>query len=212
MLRAMAARWSEAVYDERVSGSRFADAAMTGARETVRDVPSFEQVYREHFAFVFRNARRLGIPSAQVDDVVQDVFLVVHRRLPEYEPRAPMRAWLYRILFLVAVDARRRARRAEDGVEDGAIIEGLAAPSHTEPDRRAEQADARRVLEGILSKMPEERRMTFVLAELEQLSAPEIAEAMGENVNTVYSRLRLARRDFEAAVARYQARSQGRKP
>jgi RNA polymerase sigma-70 factor (ECF subfamily) len=165
----------------------------------------FEAVYEEHFAFVWRTVRRLGVPERSVDDAVQDVFVVVHRRLRVFEGRSSMRTWLYGIARRVAHDHRRRVGRKERGE---ALPDGLADPSAPAPDREVARAQAARLLHSILEGLDDDKREVFVLAELEQMTVPEIAEATGVNLNTVYSRLRAARQAFEQAVARVRARDE----
>lgn len=169
--------------------------------------PSFEATYAEHFAFVWRVARRLGVAAASIDDVVQEVFLVVHRRLPEFEGRSSLRSWLFAIALGIVRNHRRAARRRGDTAAGGEVVAAEAEASpEMGPDGRLEQAQAVRTLHAILDELDDDRREVFVLAELEQLTAPEIADALGLNVNTVYTRLRAARRDFDQAVARRRAR------
>jgi RNA polymerase sigma-70 factor (ECF subfamily) len=169
----------------------------------VGDPPSLEAIYEEHFDFVWRSLRRLGIPDAQLDDAVQDVFVVVHRRLGEFEGRSTLKTWLFGIALRVASVHRRTAARrpTEPLVED--------PPDQTAnplADALTEAAEAARLVRQLLEYLDEDRRAVFVLAELEEMTAPEISAALGVNLNTVYSRLRLARRDFDAALARYRAR------
>lgn len=163
----------------------------------------FAQVYEEHFDFVWRSARRLGVPQAQVDDAVQEVFLVVHRRLSEFEARSSLKTWLFAITRRVVADHRRSARRKPSesiGSFEPAAHARYAADAQLERDEEA------RLLYSLLDELDADKREVFVLAELEQVSGPEIALALGENLNTVYARLRAARSAFEAAVARHQAR------
>ena len=170
-------------------------------------VPAFEQVYEEHFAFVFRMAKGLGIPSSSVDDVVQDVFVVVHRKLPEFEGRAKVRTWLTRILFNVVREHRRaRARSRHDE-----LSEDFHDDRAKSPEGRAAEREAARILLDMLDAMEADQREVFVLAEVEQMEMPEIASALGINVNTAYSRLRLARREYEKQLARVRARDDWRK-
>jgi RNA polymerase sigma-70 factor (ECF subfamily) len=159
---------------------------------------SFEAVYEAHFPFVARLLRRLGVPEAALDDALQDTFVVVHRRLPEFEGRATLKTWLSRIAVNIASD-HRRLRRRKGGGEP--LDEGVPAPG---PDALAlvEQSQAVAQLYRLLGELDEPQRTVFVLAELEELSAPEISEAIGVKLNTVYSRLRTARQRFEAALAR----------
>ncbi len=159
-------------------------------------------VYEAHFDFVWRTARRLGVGDAFVDDVVQDVFLVVYRKLPEFEGRSSVKTWLYAIARRVVSDHRRKAcqRKPHTPIPDAMVATGAS------PDERAARQQAAVLLHGFLDSLPDEQREVFVLSELEQMTAPEIEEATGANVNTVYSRLRLARKAFERVVAREEAR------
>ncbi len=165
--------------------------------------PSLAQVYEEHFDFVFRCALRLGVPRDEAQDLVQDVFLVVHRRLGGFEARSSMRTWLFGILRRVAADRRRRAYRRRE-----CACAEVEAPALTQscPERGAERREAARLLHAILAELSEDKREVFILSELEQLSAPEIAAAVGANLNTIYARIRAARRDFERGLSRHRAR------
>ena len=179
-----------------------ADAREAPARGA-QGAPALEAVYEEHFDFVWRSLKRLGVPEAQLDDAVQDVFVVVHRRLDEFEGRSTMKTWLFGIALRVAsVHRRAAARRPTEPLLDDPPDETAGAPA----DALTEAAEAARVVRTLLESMPEDRRAVFVLAELEEMTAPEISASLGVNLNTVYSRLRLARRDFEAALSRYRAR------
>lgn len=160
------------------------------------------EVYETQFDFVWRSARRLGIASLYVDDVVQEVFLVVHRRLAEFEGRSSLKTWLFGITRRVVRDHRRSARRKP------AEPLGAMDPVDAQPaaDTRLVRDEDARLLHAILDELDEDKREAFVLAELEQMSGPEIAEALDVNLNTVYARLRAARAAFEQAVVRHQAR------
>jgi len=171
--------------------------------------PRFEEVYEAWFDFVWRSVRRLGVPDAAVDDAVQDVFLVVHRRLGDFEGRSTVKTWLFGIAIRVAKDHRRAARRR--GPSDPLRESQLDAPDDS-PMEEAAKAEALMVLHSMLDQLPDDRRAVFVMAELEQMSVPEIAEALEVNTNTVYSRLRLAREQFDKAVARGRARDGWRQP
>jgi RNA polymerase sigma-70 factor (ECF subfamily) len=159
---------------------------------------SFEEIYREHAPFVWRTLRALGVPPSTIEDAVQDLFVVVHRRLPEFEGRAAMRTWLFEIALRVARDHRRAELRR--GVPE-ALDEALPCVEPT-PAESATAAEALRLVERALDTLDEERREVFVLAEIEQLTAPEMATVLHVPINTVYSRLRRARGDFEQAFAR----------
>lgn len=186
----------------------FHSPAMSPSLATAGAGPSpsreFLEVYRAHFPFVWRSLRRLGVAPANLDDASQEVFLVVHRRLPEFEGRSSLRTWIFGITLRVAAEFRRKAARGP-ALSAGDSTAWLADQGPS-PLEVAERHDEARLLEAALAALPDERRAILVLAELEGFTVPEIAEAMGINVNTAYSRLRLAREAFSAAVTREKAR------
>jgi RNA polymerase sigma-70 factor (ECF subfamily) len=170
---------------------------------------TFKEVYDEHFRFVWRALRRLGVPESDVADAVQDVFIVVHRRLGEFEGRSKVTTWLYGISYRVARDRKRLAHvRRRDPGDDGQLDD--------HPDERADVAAAaeRRqgleLLDSILDEMPIEQRAVFTLFELDAMSGDAIAEALEIPLGTVYSRLRIAREQFRRTITRLQARDQFR--
>lgn len=165
-----------------------------------REAPSFDAVYDECVDFVWRSLKSLGIHESAVDDAVQDVFLVVHRRLSEFEGRSTLRTWVFGIAIRVARDYRRREHR-KGGLEVLDVEMADAAPG---PLEHAETTEALRTLARVLEELDEPKREVFVLSELEQLAAPEIAEALGVNLNTIYSRIRAARQEFKAALEKHQ--------
>lgn len=164
----------------------------------------FTAVYREHFGFVWRSCRRLGVADRSIDDAVQDVFVVVHRQLAGFEGRSTLKSWIFGITRRVAKDHRRRSLRKDKG--EAFPENGVADPRALSPSDELARAEAARVLHEILGSLEDDKRETFVLAELEQMTVPEIAAATDTNVNTVYSRLRAARQAFEQAVERHRAR------
>lgn len=168
--------------------------------------PRFEDVYEAHAAFVFRNLRRLGVPERSLDDAVQDVFVVVHRRLPEFEGRSAITTWLFAIVLGVARNHRRSQRRRAPEAPGGDEPDDLVGAAAERPDRKAERAQAVRVLCALLDELDDDKREAFVLSQLEGMTAPAIGEALGLNVNTVYARIRAANKAFEQAVARFRAR------
>ncbi len=168
---------------------------------------SFEGVYESHVEFVFRNAQRLGVADGALDDIVQQVFLVVHRRLVEVAGDAPIKAWLFGILAHVVRDYRRSLRRKSPHSALPPIDPAtLAEPAGRGPFDALARSEAFEVVVGLLSELSDEKREIFVLSELEQLTAQEISDLIGVNASTVYSRLRAARQDFERAVERSRLR------
>jgi RNA polymerase sigma-70 factor (ECF subfamily) len=144
-----------------------------------------------------------------LDDAVQDVFLTVHQRLSEFEGRSSIKTWLFGILLNKVRGYRRTARRkpvfplTNDEVADTAQSGPLELRAKTE---------AVELLNRLLDGLEDDKREVFVLAELEQMTAEEIAEVMGVKPHNVCARLRAARRSFEAALARHQARDRWRLP
>ena len=177
--------------------------------ESFTDVPgdgqqSFEQVYDQFFEFVYRNARRLGVPPSAADDVVQEVFVVLHRRLPEYDGRATLKSWVYAILANTVRDYRRAFRRKQAPLLQIEHLDELGPEASSEsPERRAQVKQDLALLMRLLHELPEAQRELIVLADLEQMSVPEICECVGGNSNTVYSRLRVAREHLKAKLARH---------
>lgn len=165
-----------------------------------RQPASLQAVYRQHQAFVWRSVRRLGVPDEAVDDAVQDVFLVVADHLADFEGRAAITTWLFAIALRVARYHRRKAgRRARLADALAKRTSGSAVPAAEDP---VEDAD---LLRHLLDQLDEHKRAVFILAELEHFSAPQIAEVLGCNPNTVYTRLRAARMELDKAVSRYRA-------
>lgn len=158
--------------------------------------PRFDEVYEELFDFVWRSLRRLGVSRAGIDDAVQDVFVVVHRRLAEFEGRSSVRTWVFGIALRVARDHRRRARRKGGH----APLDPRIPDEGPGPAESLARWEAVRELDRILGALDEDKRAVFVLMEIEEMSAPDAALALGANVNTVYSRLRAARREVLAAL------------
>jgi RNA polymerase sigma-70 factor (ECF subfamily) len=177
--------------------------------------PDFDAIYEEHFDFVWRSARRRGVTDASIDDVVQDVFLVVHRRLGDYDGRASIRAWLFGIVGRVVADHHRSFRRKEARCEPHPVDangEELSMSARPTPCEEAENDEALRLVVSLLDQLDTDKRELLVLAKIEQMSVPEIAQCFGQNVNTVYTRLRAARLEFDAAYATYRARLPKRAP
>lgn len=157
--------------------------------------------YEAYFEVAWRNLRRLGITHAMVEDAVQDVFLVVHRRWDDFRHHSTVRTWVIGICLLVARDYRRKRLRAAQNQE----LESNDAISMETPVATVERVEATRILMTLLDGLDEQCRTVFVLVELEELSMTEAAEAIGIPVSTAYKRLANARRQFERAIIRKKA-------
>jgi RNA polymerase sigma-70 factor, ECF subfamily len=170
---------------------------------------SFEAIYEEHFDLVWRTVRRLGVPDALVDDAVQEVFVVVHRRLDDFEGRSSQKTWICAIVARVASDTRRAIRRKSPHTRSPeASVDADTVPDERgdDPHDRSVHREGVRLLHRLLDELDDDKRAVFVLAELEEMSAPEIARALGLNVNTVSARLRAARSELDKAAQRERAR------
>lgn len=163
------------------------------------------QLFEQHAAFVWRSLRRLGVPESDLDDVLQEVFLVVYRRLADYEERDRGRAWLYSICVRVAQTQRRtRSRRREQLSEE--VPEGRVAPTQLV---RVEEREALALGHRLLATLPEEQREVFVLYEIEHVPMAQIAEVLNCPLYTAYSRLRTARMKILAELAKERRKEDG---
>jgi RNA polymerase sigma-70 factor (ECF subfamily) len=173
-------------------------------RDELDRAPSFEAVYTECFHDVSRWARAMGGNEADLDDLAQDVFLIVRRKLPRFDGHN-LRGWLYRITQRTVRDHRRAAwfrsllgpRASRD--PERALL-GVVEPGPG-PAERLEQREAERTLSIALSRMRDKHRAVFVLFEIEGYSGDEIAALEGVRVNTIWTRLHHARKDFAGIVA-----------
>ena len=158
----------------------------------------FERVFQDHAPYVWRALRRLGVADADADDVCQDVFVVVHRKLATYHGGSSLRTWLYGICLRVASEHRRRPHRRREDIVEEVPDASVPAPQEDELERRR----ALGLLDEALGLLDDDKRAVFVLFELEQMSMTEVAEAAGCPLQTAYSRLYAARKIVEAALAR----------
>jgi len=172
-------------------------------REATADLPSrLREAFEEHGAFVCRSLRYLGVPEADLDDLLQEVFLVVCQRLNDYEERGRARSWLYSICTRVAQAHRRKQRRSS----------GFGPPAEQAADAtQLDHVQDREALElgwRLLAQLPEQQREVFVLYEVEDMPMSEIARALDCPLQTVYSRLYKARERILAQLGRLPAESE----
>ncbi len=181
-------------------------AAPQSAAPSVGQGLTVAEVFNENVAFAWRVLRRLGVAEADADDVCQDVFVTVHRRLREFEGRSSVRTWVYGICVRTASDYRKRARTRREVACEAPPEQGVGP--HQEEDLSLRQA--RDTLDRILDELEDDRRAVFVLYEIEELSMVDVAGVLGCPLQTAYSRLHAARREVEAALERLRAREAAR--
>ncbi len=161
---------------------------------------TLKQIFEENATYVWRVLRRLGVHDADVEDVCQEVFLVVHRKLDTYDGSSALRTWLYGICLRLASEYRRRPHRRREEIA-AVVPEQIVASSQ---DESLDQLRALARLDAALDKLDDEKRAVFVLYEIEQLTMAEIAQAAGCPLQTAYSRLRAARAQVEAEMRRQE--------
>jgi RNA polymerase sigma-70 factor (ECF subfamily) len=160
-------------------------------------------VFEEHGAFVCRSLRYRGVREADLDDALQEVFLVVYQRLDDYQEKGRARAWLYSICTRVAHAQRRKlGRRRETPSQEG--LEQVAAPTQLE---HVADREALALGHQLLAQLPPQQREVFLLYEVEDMPMAEIAQALGCPLQTAYSRLHKARARVLAEVERLAAES-----
>ena len=169
----------------------------SGERDSLTD-PELVELYTAHADFVWRSLARYGIPMSLIDDGVQDVFLIARRKLATYDERGRCTAWLVSICRRVAAGYRRSQARRDERERDAAVL----GREPVDPERELAMRDAAAFVQSFLDGLEPARRDVFILCDVEGLSAPEASQALGIKLNTVYSRLRHARKRFEMAIVR----------
>jgi len=163
---------------------------------------SFEAIVSEHGPYLWRVLRRLGVRAADIEDVWQETFIVVHRKLDSFEGRASVRTWMSAIAVRVASDYRNRAHRRHEQATDS------VPESSSEASQQDELMDRERkeLLDRLIAELKPEQRDVIVLYEFGELPMQEVAEALGCPLQTAYSRLHAARKALELAARRESAR------
>lgn len=179
--------------------------AANTAPATGADPPRLEQVYREHADYVWRLLQSLGVADDHREDAFHEVFLVVHRRLAQFDGRASLQTWLFGITRNVVLHHRRSHARHLRRLT-------VAPPpaSDPEPDDVVAQREAQALVDRFLATLGDDHRVCFILADIEGLRMPEIAEQLGVNLNTLYSRLYSARKQFARFIAEISVGTGGR--
>lgn len=181
----------------------------SGGRAAVRPKSSeqspldFERIYEDHFDFVWRSLRLLGVAPAFVEDVAQDTFDVVLRQLDRFEGRSSVRTWLFAIAQRVAANHRRTARRK---LEPLRAFTDVVSGDPT-PHAHAEASEAAGVVQRFVADLTPELRTLFVLAVLEEVPAREVAQTLRISVNAVYCRIHALRNDLRRAFELHEGQS-----
>jgi RNA polymerase sigma-70 factor (ECF subfamily) len=165
----------------------------------------FTEVYQHEFAYVWRSLSRLGAPAPAQEDLAHDVFAIAYRQWSDYDPARPLRPWLFGIAYRVVLDWKRKAQNTRESATE--IPEGCDPASNQEETLGNRQALAQAAR--ALAALELDRRTVFIMHELDEQTMPEIAAALDIPLNTAYSRLRLARRDFNEQVAALRQRTGG---
>ncbi len=157
---------------------------------------TFDEVFDALSADIWRALLRLGVRERDVDDALQETFLVVHRRLGDFEGRSSLRTFVYGIALRVASDYRRRAYHRRVQLPGELPDSAVAA----EQDRWTARRDARAVLDALLAQLDEPKLQVFVLFSIEELPMAEVAEAVGCTVKAGYRRLDAARKQMKKTL------------
>lgn len=177
-------------------------------RFSASPVPSLKAIYKDYFDFVWSSARHLGATGDVIDDVVQDVFIVIHSKLTTLQHPEALRSWIYGIVRRTVSDYRRSKRtRDAAGARLGAEFKS-SRPPQPSPLDMAERSAELELLERVLAELDEPKREVFVMVEVLEMTVPEVVQSLEIPLNTAYSRLRLARQSFEEALARHEARDE----
>jgi RNA polymerase sigma-70 factor (ECF subfamily) len=197
---AQAAPLESAAY-EVLSGDRKLMQADNDARPL-----EFDAVVAEHGPYIWRVLRRLGVRASDIEDVWQETFIVVHRKLGGFEGRSSVRTWLSAIAVRVASDYRNRAhRRREQATEEVPDDPEDMFQRVSQHDELVER-ERRALLDKLIAELKPEQREVIVLYEFAELPMQEVADALGCPLQTAYSRLHAARRALEQAARREAAR------
>ena len=158
----------------------------------------FRTIFEAEHGYVWNSLRRLGVRERDLADVTHDVFVALFRTLAQFDASRPIRPYLFGIAFRVASDYRRLARNKNELLDPDEPRDARdSTPGADENVSRAEDCE---LVHSALQHIEPERRAVLLLHDIDETPMPQIAEALGVPLNTGYSRLRLARQDFEAAV------------
>ena len=182
-----------------------------GGTPALQAAPTFQAVYAEYFRFVWRCTRRLGVPHEALDDVVQEVFITIHRRLHTLQHQESLRSWIYAVVRK-SVGTYHRSRKTRTALFAwDPVLDDTPSSLQPSPLDHAVMSDDVALLSRLLTQLDPPKREVLMLADLEEMGVPEIASGLGIPLNTAYSRLRVARQEFQEALARHEAQQKPRR-
>lgn len=167
-------------------------------------VPNFPSLYASHVDFVFTTLQRLGVREADLEDLLQKVFIDIHQRLHTFDPTKSIEGWIYGICKNEYSNYRRMAHRRHEVTTDESL-EPAPGGRSWQPEEILAHRQAQQTLDTVLDMLDADKRVVFVMFEVDEMSCEEIAQALCIPVGTVYSRLNAARKAFQKAVERHQA-------
>ena len=165
------------------------------------EAPAFRTIFESEYGYVRNSVVRLGIRQADVPDVVHDVFLLVHKKLPEFDPMRPLKPWLFGITYRVALGVKRRLGYRLERSEEDEIVKAHPSPSAS-PEQNLSDRECRDALGWAMNLLDDDKRAVFVLHDLDGTAMPVVADSLEIPLNTAYSRLRLAREALRANLTR----------
>lgn len=164
--------------------------------------PDVAELHDQYADYVWRSLQRLGVPTSSLEDALQDVFMIVHRRRDSYDASSKISTWLFGISLRVAASYRRRAHVKREFAPDSNWEPQDEHPL-ANPEHAARRREAERLLQVGLDAMGLDRRAVFVMFEIEGMPASAIAESLGIPIGTVHSRLHKARDEFTRALSSF---------
>lgn len=160
----------------------------------------FDQLYGEHCAYMCRSLRRLGVVERDIEDVMQEVFIAVHKHLGDYDPSRPIKPWLFGFAYHTAANYHRGARRRPESVD-----EPPNERQETTPEDHLLMLERRRLLRRALEQLDLEHRAAVILVDLDDVDPKAVAEALDLPLPTVYSRVRNGRLKLRQAIESIRA-------
>jgi len=171
--------------------------------DSASPLAAFQAVFAAEFSYVCRALRRLGVREADLEDQAQEVFVQVHGKLASYDAARPIRPWLFAFAYRTAGNYLRSAWYRRERASDLATMPDAVAPAHCEtPESALSQRQLQEQVLAALAGVPLDRRSALIMHDIDGFSAPEISQALEVPVNTVYSRVRVGRDEFRAALKR----------